>query len=316
MPFDVFVKNVPSVLLLIQLDSFVETLDGSLVVPWISRCSCSFQSHLKEIISHIKQLILPSQVKMELSYHGCYSYTKQHYDSSNPMRCDWVFSFPKWGKTSRNRLERHHHKKYHHISTKRDLGGGRIVEQEGIVTGPFFDSGNLHCAIADVLCNMFLPIPSHVFSTKHKNISFRNISLVRFYPIIGTLTWYFRIRDFGLMTLMTGILQLYRSEWARLWTNGLLLAEGRTEWCYHHFSWCSSHSTHCLTFPGWYPHQKSGMLFRQPLKIIILSWNSWKLALVQKIMAGKGWDSRIVLKLSIHVNPAPTPFATTFYSTT
>ena len=34
MPFDVFVKNVPSVLLPIPLDSFVETWDGFPVVPW------------------------------------------------------------------------------------------------------------------------------------------------------------------------------------------------------------------------------------------------------------------------------------------
>lgn len=140
--------------------------------------------------------------------------------------------------------------------------------------------------ITDVLCNMFLPIPSHVYSPIQKNINFPNVSLSRFDRIIRIQLVCYAI----LASLMTGILQPYRSEWARLWTNCLLLAEGRTEWCYHHFSWCSSHSAHCLTFPGWYPYQKSGMLFRQPLKIIILSWNSWKLVLVQKIVARQGWE--------------------------
>lgn len=149
---------------------------------------------------------------------------------------------------------------------------------------------------------MFLPIPSHVYSPKQKNINFPNVSLSRFDRIIRIQLVCYAI----LASLMTGILQPYRSEWARLWTNCLLLAEGRTEWCYHHFSWCSSHSAHCLTFPGWYPYQKSGMLFRQPLKIIILSWNSWKLVLVQKIVTRQGWDSGIVLKLQVLHQP---PFA-------
>lgn len=57
----------------------------------------------------------------------------------------------------------------------------------------------------------------------------------------------------------------------------------------------TSRGVHLIQRIAWHfqvdiPTKKSGMLFRQPLKIIILSWNSWKLVLVQKIVARQGWE--------------------------